>query len=128
MVRPYLLLTGIFGIIILVMISRNQSILWVGLVGSFAIIFIGNMLGQLYAKNAFLEIGFSEEYFYMRSAYDIAYQKDLRLYPILYANATRYGDTIMLNYIEQNVKIRRGEWQQWDELWYNWHFYSAPEV
>lgn len=123
-----MLLTAIFGIIILVLLSRNQSILWVGLIGSFAIIFIGNMLGQLYAKNAFLEIGFSEEHFYMRSAYDIAYQKDLKLYPIMYANATRQGDTIMLNYIEQNVKIRRGEWQQYDELWYNWHFYSAPEV
>lgn len=128
MVRPYLMLTAIFGIILLVLISQHKPVLWPGIIGSFTIIFLGNMLGQLYAKNAFLEMGFSEEYYYMRSAYDIAYKKDLRLYPIVYANATRQGDTIMINYIEQNVKIRRADWRDWEEVWYRFHYHSSPEV
>ncbi|MGZ5243719.1 MAG: hypothetical protein ACXWEY_09765 [Bacteroidia bacterium] len=128
MVRPYLMLTAIFGIVILVLISQHKPVLWTGIIGSFAIVFLGNMLGQLYAKNAFLEMGFSEEYYYMRSAYDIAYKKDLRLYPIVYANATRQGDTIMVNYIEQNVKIRHAEWKEWEEVWHRLHYHSMPEV
>ncbi len=126
MVRPYLMLTAILGIILLVLLGQHKPVLWPGVIGSFVIIFLGNMLGQLYAKNAFLEIGFSEEHFYMRSAYDIANRKDLRLYPIMYANATRQGDTIMINYIEQNVKLRRHEWQQWHELWFNFTEIRTP--
>ena len=126
--RPLLFLTTILGIVLLVLLSQHKPILWPGVIGCFIVVALGNLLGNLYAKNAFLEIGFSDEFFYMRSAYDIAHQKDFKMYPLAYANATRQGDTIMINYIEQNVKIRYAEWREWGEIWNSLHYYSMPAV
>jgi hypothetical protein len=125
MIRPYLLLTSILGIVLLLLLAQHKPVLWPGVIGTFTIIFLGNLLGKLFAKAHFLEIGFSEEYFYMRSAYDIAYKTDLKLYPLAYSNATKQGQNILLNYIEQNVKVNRFEWKEWDELWYNFNSYGS---
>ena len=117
MMRPYLILFLIFAGMIITLLAEHEPVLLPGIIGIFAIIIVGNILGTSLAKSQYLEIGFQEGYFYMRSAYDIGMRKNLRFYPLSYANATRDGSTIYVNYIDQVVKIRHDDWSQWPELW-----------
>jgi hypothetical protein len=115
--RPFALLFVIFAMMLVYMISRHLPILLFGVLGSFFVVVAGNFLGDVIAKAQFMEIGFQDDFFYMRSAYDIAHQKNLKFYPLSYANVTREGDSIMLNYIDRTVRLRRDEWPDIQGLW-----------
>lgn len=117
MMRPYLILFLIFAGMLVFLLADHQPVLIPGVIGIFVVIIGGNILGTANAKGNYLEIGFEDGYFYMQSAYDLAFKKNLRFYPISYSNATRDGTTIYVNYIDQVVKIRHDDWNEWPELW-----------
>lgn len=124
--RPYLFFISIFGIMLLFLISRHEPILFPGVIGAFLVVILGTYLGQIYAKGRYVEIGFMGEYFYMRSAYDIAYGLDNKLYPLSFAHPTRSGGDILLNYIEHSVKLRPEDWAGWHDIWYYLHNPPQP--
>ena len=114
---PLLILLGMFGAMIIYLMANHIPIFWYGIIGGIVLAFLSNFFGQVNARSSYLEVGFSEEFFYLRSAYDIAYQQNLKYYPINYANATIEKNVILINYIEQTVKIRQEDWQNWHEIW-----------
>jgi hypothetical protein len=124
--RPYLFLISVFGIMLLFLLSQHDAVLVPGVIGAFTVVILGNYLGQIYAKGHYLEIGFVGDYFYMRSAYDIAFRTDNKLYPLSYAHPTRSGGDIFLNYIEHSVKLRPEDWKDWNEIWYVLHHGQPP--
>jgi hypothetical protein len=126
--RPYLFFIAVYGMMLLFLLSQHRSMLWPGVIGAFTVVILGNYLGLLFAKGRYLEIGFMGEFFYMRSAYDIAHGTDRKLYPLSYAHPTRTGGDIVLNYIEHSVKIRPHEWDNWNEIWYALHNPPQPPL
>ena len=116
MARPLLICFAIFAAMLLFLMARHDAVLLPGIIGVFAVVVLGNFLGTTNAKSQFLEIGFADGYFYLQSAYDIAFKKDLKMYPITYANAIRKGDTLHINYIDQNIKLNREQWENWYDI------------
>ena len=115
--RPFLVLFMIYAGMLIFLIAGHDSILLPGSLGLFAVLMLGNLLGNSFARSHYLEIGFHKGYFYMRSAYDIAYQKNLRFYPLPYANASKDASVIYVNYIDQIVKLPAEDWENWEDLW-----------
>jgi hypothetical protein len=114
---PLLVLLGLFGAMIIYLLANHVQLLWYGTIGGICLALLSNFFGKINARASYLEIGFSEEFFYLKSAYDIAYNQNLKYYPLAYANATMERNTIYINYIEQTVKIRREDWEKWHEIW-----------
>jgi hypothetical protein len=117
LIRPYVVLFVGLVIAIIYALAKHFPILWLGFGGTFFVLIAGNFLGLAFARSNFLEIGFEGKFFYLRSAYDIAFRTKLRYYPLEYANATLEPDKMYLNYIEQTVKLKREDWEAWNEIW-----------
>lgn len=114
---PLLILLAMYGGMIIYVLAQHAQLLWYGIIGGIVMAALSNFFGRINARSAFLEIGFSEEHFYLRSAYDIAYKQNLKFYPIAYANATMERNVIFINYIEQTVKIRQEDWRDFYGIW-----------
>jgi len=115
--QPTLILLGLYCGMIIYVMAWHLPLLWYGIIGGIVLALLSNFFGQVNARSSYLEIGFDGDYFYMRSAYDIAYKQNLKFYPLAYANATIERDTIYLNYIDHVIRLRREEWPQWHEIW-----------
>ena len=118
MVGPYLVLLGLFGMIMLYLIANHNEILIPGLTGGFAVIILGQYFGLTNARSHFVEIGFSETHFYLQSAYDSAFNQNLKLYPLIYSNAVLDNGVIFLNYIDHTIRLRANDWPDWQEIYY----------
>jgi hypothetical protein len=117
MLRPTLILFIVFAGILLLLLSRHEPVMIPGLSGLFIVLIIGNVLGDSFARSDFLEIGFENHFFYMRSAYDIVNKKNLKFYPLVYANPVISADGMSLNYIDHTIKLHKADWEKFDELW-----------
>lgn len=117
MVRPILILFLLYSGMLLFLLAERSPILIPGIMGLFVVTIFGNIFGTSLAKGHFLEIGFSDNFFYLRSAFDIARNKNLKFYPLVYASAQRQGNIIHLNYIDQTIKLKAEDWEKWDEIW-----------
>lgn len=115
--RPTLIFFALFGVVLLYLLARHQSIVLPGIIGALLVVVLGNYFGYASAKSSYMEIGFVDEYFFMKSAYDVAYDKNLKFYPRSYANPTREGSTIYVNYIDHVVRLKADEWENWNGLW-----------
>jgi len=113
---PYTVLFVILVMAMIYLLTKRMPVLYPGFIGVFIVLLLGNLIGNARAKSNFLEIGFDGDQFYLRSSYDIAYKTNLKFYPLQYSNATIQGNSIMLNYIEQTIEIRRSEWENWNEI------------
>src|SRR5438045_9183872 len=100
MLGSYAIFLGLYGMAIIYMVARHSEILIPGLIGGFATIILANYFGLTNARSHFVEIGFSESHFYLRSAYDAAFNQNLNLYHIEYSNVVVDIELIFLNYIE----------------------------
>jgi hypothetical protein len=114
---PLLILLALYGGMLVYLLATHVHLLWYGIIGGIILALLSNFFGKVNARSHFLEIGFSEEHFYLRSAYDIAYKQNLKYYPIAYANATMERNIIYINYIEQTVKLRQEEWRDFYAIW-----------
>ena len=123
--KPLLILIAIFGGMILYLMANHIPMLWYGVIGGIVLAALSNFFGSINAKAHFLEIGFAENHFYLRSAYDIAHNQNLKFYPVAYANATIERNAIVINYIEQTVKIKQEDWSKWHEIWAQ---FNEPQV
>ena len=123
---PYAFFMGLLGILIIYLLAQGRSILIPGVAGIFCIVILGQFFGAMRSRNKFLEIGFLEDSFYLRSAYDVIFDKNLRLYPLAYANPVEQNGVITLNYIDHPVHLRRDEWESWDEIWMRFHGLQGP--
>jgi hypothetical protein len=119
--QPLMLFLGFYALMLVYLIAGHKAVLWPGIGGILISAVLGTFFGMTRARAAFLEIGFSGDFFYMRSAYEIAFQKNYKYYPLQYANITREGSNIYLNYIEQTVRLHREDWEHWNTLWERFH-------
>jgi len=115
--KPLLILLGLFGAMIIYLMANHIQLFWYGVIGVVMLALLSNFFGNINARSHYLEMGFSDQHFYLRSAYDIAYNQNLKYYPISYANATLERNAIVINYIEQTVKIRQEDWEKFYEIW-----------
>jgi len=115
--QPLLILLAIYCSMIIYLMAWHIPLLWYGIIGGIVLALLSNFFGKINARSSFLEIGFAEDHFYLRSAYDIAYKQNLKYYPLAYANATMERDTIFINYIDHTIRLRRDDWDQWHEIW-----------
>ena len=115
--QPLLILLVMYCGMIVYLMAHQVQLLWYGIIGGIIMALLSNFFGQVNAKSSYLEIGFSDDHFYLRSAYDIAYRQNLKYYPTAYANATMENNIIYLNYIDQTIKLRREDWLNWYEIW-----------
>jgi hypothetical protein len=114
---PLLIFLAVYGGMIVYLMANHIPLFWYGIAGGIILALLSNFFGKVNARASYLEIGFSEEHFYLRSAYDIAYKQNLKYYPIVYANATMEKNIIYINYIEQTVKLRQEDWRDFYEIW-----------
>jgi hypothetical protein len=117
LLRPTLVLFSIFAGMLLILIWKHEPVLIPGLIGLFVVLVVGRMLGESFAKSNFLEIGFDGYFFYMRSAWDIVNKKNLKYYPVAYANPVRNQEGISINYIDHTVKLKMADWERFEEIW-----------
>ena len=118
MLGSYAVFLGLYGMIIIYMLARHTEILIPGLVGGFATIILANYFGLTNARSHFVEIGFSESHFYLKSAYDAAFNQNLKLYPIAYSNVVVDKELIFLNYIDHTIRLRTADWPEWQEVYF----------
>jgi hypothetical protein len=114
---PLLIFLAAYGGMIIYLMANHIPLLWYGVIGGIIMALLSNFFGNVNARANYLEIGFSEEHFYLRSAYDIAYKQNLKFYPLAYANATMEKNIIYINYIEQTIKLRQEDWRDFYEIW-----------
>jgi hypothetical protein len=115
--RPTLFLFLIFAGMLLVLMARHESVIIPGIAGIFIVLLIGNVLGDSYSRSDYLEIGFENNFFYMRSANEIVNKKSLKYYPIIYANPVMGHDGLTVNYIDHSIKLKRADWNNFEEIW-----------
>ena len=115
--QPLLILLALYCCMVIYIMAWHLQLLWYGIIGGIILALLSNFFGTVNARASYLEIGFDEHHFYLRSAYDIAYKQNLKFYPLAYANATIERDTIYLNYIDHTIRLRRDDWAQWHEIW-----------
>jgi hypothetical protein len=117
--KPFITGIGVLSVILFILLAKHRSLLWPGVIGIFAVTIFSNFFGILKAKAHFLEIGFKDQFFYMASAYDIAFKKEVHFYPLAFANASREGQNVLyINYQGQIVRLRAENWPALEEIWF----------
>lgn len=127
MLRPTLFLFLIFAGMLLVLMARHEPVIVPGVAGIFIVLVVGNILGDSYARSAYLEIGFENHFFYMRSAYEIVNNKNLKYYPVAYANPVMSADGLTINYIDHSIKLKKADWERFEEMWAAFNFIQANQ-
>ena len=125
--RAYLFFFTFWAAGLYVIIARHMPVLWYGVGGIFAIFFLSNIGGMVKAKMQYVEIGFRGEFFYMVNIYDIAFKKEISYYPMTFANVSREGLNMFINYHGQIIRLKRDDWSNWNELYSAFFFQSNME-
>lgn len=104
---------------VLMRIALGKTVLIFAIVGFLLSLGLGNMVAYVQLRRNFAEIFFLQGHFSLISVYEILYQQNNVVFPLKYANARNYGDSITFHYNDQVITIRRKDWEDFDLIW-NW--------
>ena len=114
--RAYLLFFALWACGLYLYIANHISVLWYGIIGILGVFLLSNFAGMVQSKMQYVEIGFNGAFFYMVNVYDIAFNNEIKYYPSSFANASKDGLNMYVNYHGQMIRLKREDWQEWDEL------------
>ncbi len=85
--------------------------LWPAIPAAFLLILASNYYGMIRMRKIFVEIGFSEDQFYIKNLYDVAANKPPLWFDKKYANIRRNKNQMWINYYGRTVHIDLKHWK-----------------
>ncbi|MDZ4840314.1 MAG: hypothetical protein SGJ04_09930 [Bacteroidota bacterium] len=107
---PLAVCLSIYAAAILYILSRHDPILFPGTIGIILSISVARLFAENKARNTWVEIGFIDNYFYVRSAWEVHQHSKLKMYPAAYASESMSESGLMLNYVDRNIKLTDADW------------------
>jgi len=118
-IRYYAVMILIVMIGVLLKIYLGESILWFTLGGVALSFILGNLLAYARLKRDIAEVFFLEKHFAVISVYDMLFEQQEHVFPLVYANPQRTSERITLHYKDQVIELKRDDWEDFDLIW-NW--------
>ena len=104
---------------VIVKVYAGQPILWFAVIGFAVSLILGNMMAYVQLKRSIAEIFFLNEHFSIISVYEILFQRNNHVFPLIYANPRKHGDHISIHFNDQIINLYEKDWEEYELIW-NW--------